>query len=159
MPFFINRIFAIIKIMKIFSENRKAKFNYSILENFEAGIVLTGREVKSIREGKISLLGSYVVIRNEEIFLINTDISPYQPKNALSYYNPKRDRKLLLNKKEIKELIGKTKEKGLTLVPLKVYNKGAIIKIGLGLAKGKKTKDKRESIKKRDIERDIKRGL
>lgn len=145
--------------MKTFSENRKAKFNYSILETFEAGMVLTGREVKSIRGGRINLLGSYVVIKDEEVFLVGSDIPPYQPENALLDYNPKRERKLLLNRKEIKELIGKTKEKGLTLVPLKVYTKGALIKLQFGLVRGKKKKDKRESIKKKDIEREIGKKL
>lgn len=143
--------------MKIFSENRKANFNYSILEKFEAGIILNGREVKSIREGRINLLNSYVILRNNEAFLIGADISPYQPRNALLEYDSKRERKLLLNKKELEYLAGKSKERGLTLVPLRVYTKGAIIKLGFGLAKGKKKEDKRESIKKRDIEREISR--
>ena len=145
--------------MKIFSENKKAKFDYIILESFSSGIVLTGREVKSIREGKINLYGSYVILKNKEVFLVNANISPYQPENNLKDYNPKRDRKLLLHKKEINYLIGKTKEKGLTLVPIKVYTEKSTIKIEFGIGKGKKKKDKREEIKKRDIERDINRKL
>ncbi len=136
------------------SENRKARFNYSILETFEAGMVLAGREVKSIKLGRMSLSGCYVVLREGEAFLVGANIPPYQPENALSDYNPNRERKLLLNKKEIRYLTGKIKEKGLTLVPLKVYTKKAIIKLEFGVAKGKKTKDKRESIKKKDIERE-----
>ncbi len=145
--------------MKIFSENRKANFDYLILEKFEAGMFLTGREVKSIREGKINLLGSYVVLRGQEAFLINANISPYQPENALGDYDSKKERKLLLNKKEIKYLTGKIKEKGLTLVPLKVYTNKTKIKLGFGVAKGKKKQDKRESLKKKDIERDLSRKL
>ncbi len=140
--------------MKIYSENRKARFNYSIEEEFEAGIVLSGREVKSIREGRISLLGSYIYIKKGETFLTNAVIPPYQPENRLDNYKPDREKKLLLKKKEIEYLIGKTKEKGLTLVPLKVYTRGTRIKLLFGLGKGKKKRDKREAIKKRDIERE-----
>ncbi len=145
--------------MKIFSENKKARFNYFVIESFEAGIVLTGREVKSIKSGRINLLGSYIFLKNGEAFLVGSDISPYQPENALFDYNSKRDRKLLLKKKEIDYLIGKTKEKGLTLMPLKVYTNKSLIKIEIALVKGKKKKDKRESIKKKDTEREIGRKL
>ena len=107
----------------------------------------------------MSLPGSYVVLRGEEAFLVNANISPYQPENALGDYNPKRDRKLLLNKKEINYLIGKTKEKGLTLMPLKVYTKKALIKLEIGIARGRKKKDKREFIKKKDIERETGKRL
>ena len=151
--------------MKIFCRNKKAYFDYQILEEFEAGMVLKGNEVKSIRLGKISLKGSYVVLKGinqgklPEPYLIGTYISPYQPKNTPNNYNPERSIKLLLKKSEIKYLIGKTKEKGLTLIPLKIYIKNVKIKIKIGLVKGKKKRDKREAIKKRDAEREIRRNL
>jgi len=145
--------------MKILAENKKAYFNYQILEKFEAGIVLIGQEVKSIKTGKASLRGSYVVLKNEEAYLIGANIPPYQPKNVSADYNPERSRKLLLNKSEIKHLIGKTKEKGLTLIPLKIYTKNAKIKLAFGIGKGKRKTDKREIIKKRETEREIRRTL
>ena len=145
--------------MKILAENRKARFDYEILEKFEAGMILIGQEVKSIKSGRMSLKGSYVTLKNEEPYLIGANIPPYQPKNAPPDYEPEKPRKLLLNKSEIKHLIGKTKEKGLTLVPLKVYTKKGKIKLGFGTAKGRKKGDKRELIKKRDTDREIDREL
>ncbi|MDP1538933.1 MAG: SsrA-binding protein SmpB [bacterium] len=145
--------------MKILAENKKAYFNYQILEKFETGIVLNGQEVKSLKTRGINLAGSYAVIKNSELFWIGAKIPPYQPKNAPADYEPERSRKLLLRKEEIKRLIGKSKEKGLTLIPLKVYTKNARIKLEIGIAKGKKKVDKREIIKKREIERELKREL
>lgn len=145
--------------MKVLVKNKKAYFNYQILEKFEAGISLIGQEVKSIKLGRISLFGSYVVLRDEEVYLIGANIPPYQPKNAPSDYSPERPRKLLLKKSEIKYLIGKTKQKGLTLVPLKMYTKRGKIKLEFGLAKGKRLIDKREKIKKREFEREKERLL
>jgi len=147
--------------MKIIAKNKKAYFNYEILEKFEAGISLVGQEVKSIKSRRISLSGSFVVLRNEEVFLVGAKIPAYQPKNAPSDYNPERSRKLLLKKSEIKYLIGKVKQKGLTLIPLMVYTKGrkGIIKLEFAIAKGKRKIDKRELIKKRISEREIKRML
>ncbi len=145
--------------MKILAKNKKAYFDYEILEKFEAGIILIGQEVKSIKLGRISLNGSYVVLKDEEVFLIGASIPAYQPKNAAPDYEPERWRKLLLNKAEIKKLIGKTKQKGLTLIPLKVYTKHAKIKLEFGIGRGKKKIDKRESIKKRETEREIQREL
>jgi SsrA-binding protein len=145
--------------MKIFSDNKKAYFNYEILEKFEAGICLTGQEVKSIRQGKISLAGSYVILKEAEVFLVGANIPPYQPKNSPPGYDPERSRKLLLKKKEINYLIGKTRIKGLTLVPLKVYTVKAKIKIEFGLGRGKKRADKRETIRKRESEREIKEEI
>ena len=139
--------------------NKKAYFDYEILEKFEAGIALIGQEVKSIRAGRTSLKGAYVVIKDQEVFLIGCHIPAYQPKNAPSDYNPERSRKLLLKKVEIKGLIGKTRAKGLTLVPLSVYTKSRNIKIEIALAKGKKKADKRETIKKREVDREIRRVL
>ncbi len=131
--------------MKIFSENKKAYFNYEILEKFEAGLVLLGTEVKSIRGGHIALTGSYVVLRSEEAFLIGAKIPAYQPKNAPSDYNSERQRKLLLNKKEINYLAGKSNMRGFSLVPLKVYEKNGRIKLEFGLAKGKKKFNKKHT--------------
>lgn len=144
--------------MPIYAENKKARFDYQILETYEAGIELRGFEVKAVRAGKANLTGSYAVVKDGEILLLNADIQPYQPKNTPADYNPRRTRKLLLRKDEIKELIGKTKQ-GLTLLPLKVYNKGRFIKIEIGLGRYKKKTDKREIIKKRETEREIRRTL
>ena len=145
--------------MKLLAENKKAYFNYQILEKFEAGVSLIGQEVKSIKTRGISLMGSYVTVRNEEIYWIGAKIPAYQPKNAPKDYNPERPRKLLLKKPEIKYLIGKSRQKGLTLIPLKVYTKKGKIKIEFGIAKGKKKFDKRELIKKREAEREIEKTL
>jgi SsrA-binding protein len=148
------------KAMKILAENKKAYFNYEILEKFEAGIVLIGQEVKSLKTKGVNLAGNFIVLKNEEVFWVGANISPYQPKNAPSDYNPERSRKLLLKKSEIKYLIGKSKQKSLTLIPLKLYTtKSGRIKIGFAIAKGKKRFDKREQIKKREVERKIKRAL
>jgi len=145
--------------MKTFADNRRATFNYEILEKFQAGLVLNGQEVKSIKSGRINLAGSYAVIRGEEIYLVGATIPAYQPKNAPADYNPERSRKLLLNKKEIQYLIGKVKERGLTLVPLRVYNVKAKLKLEFGLAKGKRGPDKREKIRKREATREMERAL
>ncbi len=145
--------------MNSLAENKKAYFDYEILEKFEAGISLLGQEVKSIRTRGINLAGSYVVIKNAEAFWVGAKIPPYQPKNAPQNYNPERSRKLLLKKAELNYLIGKTKQKGLTLAPLKLYTNAGKIKIEFGLAKAKKKFDKRETIKKRETEREIDREL
>ncbi len=145
--------------MRIFAENKKAYFKYKILEKIEAGISLIGQEVKSIKSGRINLMGSYVVVRNEEVYLVGCNIPAYQPKNAPKDYNSERSRKLLLKKSEIKQLIGKTQQKGLSLIPLKVYAKKGIIKIEFGIVKVLKKVDKREKIKKKDVERTIERDL
>ncbi len=145
--------------MGVITKNKKAYFKYEILERLEAGISLIGQEVKSIKSGRINLAGSYAVLKNEEVFLIGAKIPPYQPKNAPKDYNPERSRKLLLKKSEIKYLIGKIKQKGLTIVPLSVYTKRSRIKIEIALVKGRTKPDKRELIKKRDVEREIKKEL
>jgi len=144
---------------KVISENKKAYFNYQILEKFNAGIVLQGQEVKSIKTRGVNLAGSYVVIRQNEVFWIGAKIPPYQPKNAPPDYDPERSRKLLLEKKEIKRLIGKTKEKGLTLIPLRLYTKNTKIKLEFALAKGKKKFEKKELLKKRAVEKEIAQEL
>jgi len=145
--------------MKILAENKKAYFNYQILEKFEGGISLIGQEVKSIKTRGMNLAGSYVVLKDGEVFWIGARISPYQPKNIPPDYNPERSRKLLLKKSEIKYLIGKTQQKGLTLIPLQIYTKNGKIKIEFGLAQGRKKFDKRDLIKKREVEREIGRVL
>ncbi len=138
--------------------NRQARFNYEILEKFEAGISLVGTEVKSIREGKGNIKEAYADIRGGEAWLIGAHISPYSHGN-ITNHDPLRDRKLLLNAREIGRLQGKVMEKGLTLVPLRLYLKGRLIKLELGVARGKKLVDKREDIKKRDQEREIQRAM
>jgi SsrA-binding protein len=146
--------------MTTLAENKKAYYNYEILEKFEAGIVLIGQEVKSLKTKGVNLAGNFIVLKDEEVFWVGANISPYQPKNAPPDYNPERSRKLLLKKSEIKYLIGKSKQKSLTLIPLKLYTtKSGRIKIGFAIAKGKKRFDKREQIKKREVERKIKRAL
>jgi len=140
-------------------QNKKAYFNYDILEKFEAGIKLLGFEVKSVKQGHGSLRGAYAIIKDSEIFLVNAYIPPYQPANAPKEYDPYRERRLLLNKKEIARLVGFEKQKGLTIVPLSMYNKGGKIKVEIAVARGKRKHDKREVIKKRDAEREIGRKL
>lgn len=135
--------------------NKKAYHNYTISKTFEAGLVLTGPEVKSVKKGQIDLKGAYVLVGdNQEAWLVNSYIAPYKPaKMVQKKYNPHQNRKLLLTKKELRFLIGKQKEKGTTLVPLKVYLKNRLIKLEIGIGVGKKKYDKREVIKKRDFER------
>lgn len=142
----------------IITTNKRAYFDYEILETYEAGIELLGFEVKSIKTGRINLAGSYVLINKNEAWLLNTDIPPYQPKNTPEDYNPKRTRRLLLRKLEINNLIGKTHEKGLTLIPLKVYTKGrGRIKLEIGLGKSRKKKDKRDLLKKREDKKEMRK--
>ena len=145
--------------MSNFAENRKAYFNYEILEKITAGIELLGFEVKAIKAGRMSLDGSYAIIRGNEAFLIGSNVTSLQPKNTPKDYNERRNRKLLLTKKEIKHLAESENQNGLTIVALSVYNIGRKIKIELGLARGKKKSDKRESIKKRESDREIRRTL
>lgn len=143
----------------ILAENRKALFDYEVLEKYFAGIVLTGQEVKSIKNKRMSLQGSFVVLKDNEVFLLNANVPPYQPNNLFVEYNPQRSRKLLLQKSEINELIGKSRQKGLTMVPLKVYNHKGKIKVEFALAKGKRKIDKREKIKNREAQREIDRVI
>lgn len=139
--------------------NRRAHFDYEILETREAGMELHGFEVKAVKKGHINLAGSFAVIRGNEAWLLNATIPPYQGKNTPVGYDPTRSRRLLLHKSEIKELIGAAAEKGLTIVPLKVYTKRNRVKILLGLGRHKKKGDKREIIKRRESEREIDRTL
>jgi SsrA-binding protein len=143
---------------KIICVNRRARHNYFIDETFEAGLVLLGSEVKSLRDGKANLVDSYAQIRRGEAFLVNTHISPYAGANRFNH-EPTRTRKLLLHAREIERLTGKTKERGLTLIPLKLYFKDGRAKVELGLARGKKLYDKRETLKRKVAQREVERSL
>lgn len=140
---------------KFLSENRRARFDYEILETYEAGIELTGQEVKSMKSGQFNLNGSHVILKNGEAWLLNAQIPPYQPKNAPENYDPERTRRLLLHSSEIKSLTGRLHEKGLTLVPLNSHLKKNLIKLDLGLGRSRKKQDKRELLKKRAVEKEI----
>ncbi|MBN2199792.1 MAG: SsrA-binding protein SmpB [Candidatus Aminicenantes bacterium] len=145
--------------MKVAAVNRKASFNFDLVETFEAGIALLGSEVKSVREGRISLKESFAEIKNGEAFLIGAHISPYEAANRFNH-DPLRERKLLLHRREIKRLLGKIKEKGYTLVPVKVViNDKGRVKIEVALAKGKRLYQKKEAIKARDIDREVRAEL
>jgi SsrA-binding protein len=142
---------------KLICQNKKARFNYSIEDSLEAGICLLGTEVKSLREGKVSLGDSYGTIKNGELFLVDAHISPYSHGNR-NNPDPLRMRKLLLHKKEIRRLIGKVQERGFTLIPLRLYFSNGKAKVELGLAKGKKLFDKRETLKQKAMQREMERG-
>lgn len=146
------------KAKKNITVNRKARYEYSIIQTFEAGIMLVGTEVKSLRQGKANIVDSYAKISNGEVWLVNLHISEYTHGNS-NNHDPKRERKLLLNKSEIRKLIAKTTDKGLTLIPLRLYFKKGKVKVELALAKGKKVYDKRRDIAKRDFERDQERKI
>jgi len=143
---------------KIIGTNRRALHNYEILETYESGIVLIGSEVKSLREGGVALKDGFARIEGEEAYLYNVHISPYE-KSSTKDYDPKRERKLLLHKHEIKRLMGRVQQRGLTLVPLEMYFKSGNAKVSLGLARGKKVYDKREALKRREAEREIRRSM
>ncbi len=138
-------------------DNRAARFNYDILEKFEAGIDLLGPEVKSVREGKVSLQEAFVHLRDKEAYLVNAHIHPYQ--NSLENISPTRSRKLLIHKKEILSLASKIGTSGLTLVPLAMYNKGNLFKVEVGIGKGKKKWDKRDTLKRKAQDREIETAL
>ncbi|BAY65289.1 MULTISPECIES: SsrA-binding protein SmpB [Calothrix] len=144
---------------KVVSDNRQARYLYEILETYEAGIQLTGTEVKSIRAGKVNLQDGYALIRNGEAWLINAHISPYTASGQYFNHEPRRTRKLLLHRQEIRKLIGKVEQQGLTLVPLKMYFKRGRVKVSIALGKGKKLHDKREDLKKRQDKRDMERAM
>lgn len=141
------------------AQNRKASHDYFIEETFEAGIVLTGTEIKSLRAGKANISDSFATIRNGEAFIHNMHISPFEQGNRFNPSDPTRARKLLLHKKEIVRLLGLSKQEGYTIVPLKVYVKNGYAKVLIGLGKGKKNYDKRETAAKKDAQRDIQRAL
>jgi len=144
--------------MKIVAQNRKAFHDYAIEETVEAGMVLMGTEVKSLRDGKANLKDSYVIIKDEEVYLLNCHISPYSHGNIMNH-EPLRTRKLLLHRKEIVRLQGKAAQKGYSLIPLKIYFKDGRAKVEIGLAKGKRQYEKRETIKKKEADREIERAM
>lgn len=139
--------------------NRRATFDYEILETFEAGLSLIGTEAKSIRAGRANLAGAFVVLRGGEAFLVNADIPPYQNANAPSGYDPARARRLLLHRRELNTLIGAAKQKGLTLVAIRLYTKGPRIKLAFGLCRRKKPHDRRERIREREDRKNISRAM
>ncbi|NJR49784.1 MAG: SsrA-binding protein SmpB [Leptolyngbyaceae cyanobacterium CSU_1_3] len=144
---------------KIVSDNRQARFQYEILETYEAGIELVGTEVKSIREGKVNLRDGFALVRDGEVLLLNVHVSPHKTASQFFNHDPRRTRKLLLHRQEIRKLVGRVEQQGLTLVPLKMYFKGGWVKVDLGLAKGKKLHDKREDVKRRDDQREMQRAM
>lgn len=145
--------------MKDLARNKRATFDYEVIEKFEGGLQLLGSEVKSVKAGNMSLKGSFVTMHGEEPYLTNATIPAWQPKNTPDDYDPTRPRKLLLNKAEIRSLIGSKKAQGLTIVPIKVYNKGSRVKIEIALARGKKKHDKKAAKRERDIQRDVDRAI
>jgi SsrA-binding protein len=144
--------------MSVLLENKKAYFDFEIFDKYEAGISLSGAEVKSLRQKRGNLEGARVLIRGGEAYLLNMDIPPYQPKNQEGY-DSSRTRRLLLQKEEILKLSSSETEKGLTIIPISIYNKGRFIKVSIALARHKKKADKRETIKRREMEREIRRTL
>lgn len=149
----------ILSNMENLAENRRVRFDYEILDTYEAGIELQGHEVKAVKAGKMRIAGAFAIVRGGEIWLVGAEIDPYQKGNVPADYDPARTRRLLLKREEIAELTGKIKERGLTLLALRVYNKGNLVKIELGLGRGKRGPDKREAIKKREVSREIRRNL
>lgn len=146
------------KFNPVFAENRKARHDYTVLDTVECGIVLTGTEVKSVRHGEISLAGSYGAVLRDELWLVGADIAAYRFGNRFNH-DPKSMRKLLVHAKEVRELRLKTEAKGLTLIPLKVYLKRGRIKVALGVCRGKALHDKRDTLKKKALKRDLERGV
>ena len=145
--------------LKFVARNKKAFFNYEIVEKFEAGLVLVGSEVKSIRDGKVTIHEAYARVKNNEVWLIGMDIGLYPQAGPYQNHEPRRSRKLLLHRQEIKRLVGKTREKGLTLIPLSLYFKEGLAKVQIGLGRGKREYDKRATIKDREAKRDIRRRM
>lgn len=145
--------------MTVLAKNKQAYFDYNIEDQLEAGIVLSGQEVKSVKKGDVSLKGAHVTIHGDEAFLVNAHISPYQYAGQLVGYEPARSRKLLLKRSEISSLFGKYKEQGLAVVPLEFFTKRGLVKVRVGIGRGKKKQDKRETIKKREQDREIRRAI
>lgn len=145
--------------MPTYSQNKKARFDYEVLDTLEAGLVLSGQEVKSIRKGAAKLVGSFVTFRGDAAYVTNMQVPKYRYAGSLPNYDPTQSRKLLLTKKEIAYLRGKSQEKGLTIVPLSLYTKGPRIKMEVGVMRGKKQHDKRRTIKKRELDREVRRAM
>lgn len=145
--------------MPTYLSNKRAHFDFEVLETYEAGLVLAGHEVKSIRTGKGSLAGGHIIVRGSEAFMVGVNINPFQVANTPKSYDPERARKLLLSKKQLAEIEQATEKNGLTAIPIKLYSKGQKIKLEMAVVRGKKKHDKRESLKERDTKRDIDRTL
>lgn len=145
--------------MPTLAVNKRAKFDFELLEEYEAGLKLTGAEVKSVKLGQVDFRGAYVSIQGNEAWLKGLHISAYKPAGTQSTYNPKRDRKLLLHAREIQRLIGKTHEKGLTIVPISLYTHGDLVKLSLAVARGKRLYEKRSAIQKRELKREIQKTM
>ncbi len=145
--------------MPAYTTNKKARFDYEILETYEGGIVLSGQEVKSVRNGQAKLVGAFVTFHGTGALLTNAHIAKYSNASGLDTYDPNKSRHLLLSKREINYLRGKSQEPGLTIIPLSLYTKGRHIKVEIGIAKGKRQYDKRETIKKRENQREVKRKM
>ena len=146
------------KAQRIIADNRKAWHDYHVLETFEAGVALLGTEVKAIREGRINLRDSYARVENGEVWLMNVHVSPYSH-TGYAHHDERRQRKLLLHRHEIRKLVGQVKEKGLTLVPLQLYFKNDRVKVALALVKGKQAHDKRETIRRREVDRETRAAV
>ncbi|MBA3923637.1 MAG: SsrA-binding protein SmpB [Nostocaceae cyanobacterium] len=144
---------------KVITDNRQARYLYEILETYEAGIELMGTEVKSIRAGKVNMQDGYGLLRQGELWLLNVHISPYSSSSQYFNHEARRTRKLLMHRQEIRKLIGKVEQQGLTLVPLKMYLKRGMVKVSIALGKGKKLHDKRDDMKRRDDQRDMQRAM
>jgi SsrA-binding protein len=144
---------------KIVADNRQARYLYEILETFEAGIVLVGTEIKSIRAGKLNLRDGFALIRQGELFLMNVHVSPHATASQVFNHDPRRTRKLLIHRKELRKLTGQVEQQGLTLVPLKMYLKRGLVKVDMALVRGKKLHDKREDSKRRDDQREMQRAM
>ena len=140
-------------------KNKKAKHSYTPIKEFSAGLSLYGSEVKAVRQGKVNLAGAHVVVRGGEAFVVGMSIAPYQVNNTPQEYDPERPRRLLLHKKELREIAAAEEQKGLTIVPFSLYNRGRFLKMKIAIVRGKKRRDKREEIRKRDVEREIRRSL
>jgi SsrA-binding protein len=145
--------------VKLVQRNKKAYFNYEIAEKLEAGLVLKGSEVKSIRDGKVSIAEAYARMKNGEVWVVGMDVAPYPQAGPYNNHEPRRPRKLLLHRSEIRKLAGKIQQKGLTLVPLALYFKDGYAKLEIGVARGKKQYDKRQTIKDREADRDLRRRM
>lgn len=145
--------------MKPLVENKKARLEYEILDSYEAGMSLTGAEVKSLRAKKASLMGTRVVVRGGEAFVVGMTISPYQVGNTPNSYDPERTRRILLTKKQIADLASREGQKGLTIIPIMVYNKGRLLKLQVAIVRHKKKHDKRDTLRSRDVKREIERTL
>lgn len=145
--------------MSTLAVNKRAKFDYELLETIEAGLILTGAEVKSVKAGHVQLKGAFLDIKEGELWLKNAHISKYGPAGAQEDYKPDQDRKALVHKRQLKRLIGKKKAEGLTLVPVRLYTKGNLVKLEFAIGRGKKTHEKRDTIKKRDVDRQIRQKM